>query len=81
MMLVSVFKTGQNYMREEEESEFMEKCKNFVQNYRYYTFALDVIAATSWAGVGRHPVRLAVWPREYACWRLQLQDTGLDIMA
>eukprot|EP00878_Enallax_costatus_P046048 GHUV01055635.1.p1 GENE.GHUV01055635.1~~GHUV01055635.1.p1 ORF type:complete len:269 (+),score=46.00 GHUV01055635.1:735-1541(+) len=34
LMLVSVFKTGQNYMSEEEEAEFMEKCKNFVQNYR-----------------------------------------------
>jgi hypothetical protein len=34
LMLVSVFKTGQNYMSEEEEAEFMERCKMFVNNYR-----------------------------------------------
>lgn len=34
-MLVSVFKTGQNYMSDAEEAEFMDKCKKFIQNYRY----------------------------------------------
>jgi calcium release-activated calcium channel protein 1 len=34
LMLVSVFKTGQNYMSEQEEAEFMERCKMFVNNYR-----------------------------------------------
>ncbi|WIA19221.1 hypothetical protein OEZ85_003861 [Tetradesmus obliquus] len=33
LMLVSVFKTGQNYMSEEEEAEFMNRCKAFADSY------------------------------------------------
>eukprot|EP00882_Tetradesmus_deserticola_P026906 GHRQ01029727.1.p1 GENE.GHRQ01029727.1~~GHRQ01029727.1.p1 ORF type:complete len:295 (+),score=71.27 GHRQ01029727.1:368-1252(+) len=33
LMLVSVFKTGQSYMSDEEEAEFMQRCKAFADNY------------------------------------------------
>jgi hypothetical protein len=47
-MLVSIFKTGQNYVSEEEEAEFMEKCKAFVASYRSVlstTFCLPLVSA------------------------------------
>eukprot|EP00879_Flechtneria_rotunda_P022608 GHRR01023874.1.p1 GENE.GHRR01023874.1~~GHRR01023874.1.p1 ORF type:complete len:168 (+),score=36.21 GHRR01023874.1:469-972(+) len=34
LMLVSVIKTGQSYMSEEEEAVFMDKCRKFIANYR-----------------------------------------------
>jgi hypothetical protein len=34
LMLASIFKTGQNYMSEEEEAEFMDKCRNYALTYR-----------------------------------------------
>ena len=34
LMLASIFKNGQNYMSEEEEAEFMDKCRNFAFTYR-----------------------------------------------
>eukprot|EP00882_Tetradesmus_deserticola_P005990 GHRQ01006307.1.p1 GENE.GHRQ01006307.1~~GHRQ01006307.1.p1 ORF type:complete len:324 (+),score=124.39 GHRQ01006307.1:417-1388(+) len=33
LMLVSVFKTGQSYMSDEEEAEFMQRCRAFAYNY------------------------------------------------
>ena len=34
LMLASIYKTGQGYMSEEEEAEFMARADAFVRNYR-----------------------------------------------
>lgn len=33
-MLVSVFKTGKRYVSDEDESEFMARCRDFILSYR-----------------------------------------------
>jgi hypothetical protein len=33
-MLVSVFKTGKRYVSDEEEAEFMARCRDFIKSYR-----------------------------------------------
>lgn len=47
LMLVSIFKTGQNYMSEEEECEFMERCKAFVTYYRSVTASISFVLKAS----------------------------------
>jgi hypothetical protein len=34
LMLVSVFKTGKRYVSDEEEAEFMARCRDFIRDYR-----------------------------------------------
>lgn len=34
LMLVSVFKTGKRYVLDEEEAEFMARCRDFIRDYR-----------------------------------------------
>jgi hypothetical protein len=34
LMLVSVFKTGKRYVSDEEEAEFMARCRDFITDYR-----------------------------------------------
>jgi calcium release-activated calcium channel protein 1 len=34
LMLVSVFKTGKRYVSDEQEAEFMVRCREFVEHYR-----------------------------------------------
>lgn len=34
LMLVSVFKTGKKYVSDEEEAEFMARCRDFIRDYR-----------------------------------------------
>lgn len=35
LMLVSVFKTGKRYVSDEEEAEFMARCREFIKGYRW----------------------------------------------
>jgi hypothetical protein len=35
LMLVSVFKTGKRYVSDEEEAEFMARCRDFIRDYRW----------------------------------------------
>lgn len=35
LMLGSILRTGKSYVNEEEEAEFMARCRLFVQNYKW----------------------------------------------
>lgn len=47
LMLVSVFKTGKKYVSDEEEAEFMARCRDFIRDYRLVGAQGDRLAGLS----------------------------------